>query len=227
VKAALPGYAAVLAAAVAARALLSLLPVAYAVPGQRTVASWEFFALFVACFAAGAVLAIRAGLPSPGTALARAGGTLALPAAAGAAVGILIILSDLAAPAAAARGVATLHVAGPGTVPFYVYAAILLSTVFHFLPMALAAALARPLRGGARIALLGAAVALVAFSEDAGWFLREGLPLSIEGARHALSVAANAAEALFVLRGGLLGGLAQRATTYLVWHLLWPALGPG
>ena len=38
------------------------------------------------------------------------------------------------------------------------------------------------------------------------------------------SQAANAAEAILIYRYGLLAGLLQRGTTYLLWHVLWPSL---
>jgi hypothetical protein len=217
-------YSAVFITAALCRAALEFLPFDYALPNQRTVSSWGYFLIFAGCYAAGIALAVRAGLPSPGDTLARARTALALPAAVGVAVGLLTIASDVIAPVAAARGVATVHVIGPAAIPFYAYGAIVLTTVFHFLPVALVAWLARRLQGTWRMMVVFVGVAFVAFCEDTGWFLRAGATFDVEWARHALSVLANAAEAIFIYRFGLLAGLAQRTSTYFIWHLLWPAL---
>jgi hypothetical protein len=139
---------------------------------------------------------------------------------------MVAILSDLAYPAAAARGVASVHVALPAALPLYVFAAIALTTVFHFLPVAALALVAQGLAARRRALVVGLGILAVAFSEDAGFFLRHGSGVGIEWARHAVSVVANGAEAFFIYRHGLLAGLAQRSSTYLVWHLVWPVAGP-
>ena len=219
------GYASVLGVAVASRLLLILLPVAYVSPGQQAAWSWRFFAVFALCFAIAVAVAQKARLPTPVETLAHARRAVALPVAVGAGVALLTVWSDILAPVAAARGVPTIHVHGLAAVPFYTYGAILLTTVFHFLPMALVAWIAQRLGAGWRPIVRGVGVAAVGISEDAGYFLRSGLSIGVETARHALSVVANCTEALFVYRFGVLGGLAQRGTTYLLWHLLWPSLG--
>jgi hypothetical protein len=216
----------VLAAAALSRLALEAITVDFVTDGQRTLWSWPFFGFFVACYAVAAVAATRAKLPSPAGTLAQWPTGLALPAATGFVVALLTIASDVAEPAAAARGVASVHVTGPAAVPFYAYGAALLSTVFHFLPVALLAWAAARLGGRARALLVGAGIAIVAFSEDFGYFARQAPDFGIEWFRHALSVAANGAEAVFIYRFGLLAGLAQRASTYLVWHLGWPSWAP-
>ena len=220
------GYASVFGVALVARLVLTFVPVAYVSTGQRAAWSWRSFLVFALCFAAAVALAARAGLPTPGQSLSRWRRAIGLPATVGAAVALLTIWSDIVSPVAPTRGVATVHVHGWPALPFYIYGAILLTVVFHFFPMALAAWLAQRFRGGLRSAILVLGVAAVALSEDAGYFLHSGPSTGIETARHVLSVLANAAEAVFVYRFGLLGGLAQRSATYLLWHLAWPALGP-
>lgn len=208
----------------AGRLLLAFLPVDYVSEGQRALWSWRFFAVFALCFAAAVFLATRAGLPAPGeTASGPQRGWL-LPLAVGAAVALLTIGSDVVAPAAQARGLATLHVRGRAALPFYAYGAILLTVVFHFLPISLVAWLARRIRGRARVVLVCIGVAAVALSEDAGYFLGSPSLGTIDAWRHVLSVFANGAEAAFIYRSGLLAGLAQRSATYLLWHLAWPSL---
>ena len=219
-------YAIVFLVAAAARIALGLIPFEYALAGQAVIGSERFFVVFAGCFAAGAAAARHAPMPSPARTLRDARTALGLPAAVGVSVALLTILSDLAYPAAAARGVASVHVAWPAAVPFYVFSAIALTTVFHFLPVAVLAWAARKLAGKPRAVLLALGIVAIAFSEDAGYFLRHGTEAGVEWARHALSVAANGAEAFFIYRFGLLAGLAQRGSTYLVWHLAWPALRP-
>lgn len=148
-----------------------------------------------------------------------------LPLLVGTAVALLTIRSDVVAPAAAARGVPTMHVGGWAALPFYTYGAVVLTVVFHFLPMALVAWIARQVGGRAGFVLVAAGVLAVALSEDTGYFLRSRAYEEVEFARHVLSVFANGAEALFLYRFGLLAGLAQRSATYVLWHLAWPLLG--
>lgn len=219
------GYAIVFGVAVAARVLLVFLPVSYVSAGQQALWSWRFFPLFAACFAAAVFLATRARLPSPReTATGPRTGWL-LPLLVGTAVALLTIGSDVVAPAAAARGVPEIHVGGWAALPFYVYGAVVLTVVFHFLPMALVAWLAQQVGGRAGFVLVAAGVLAVALSEDAGYFLRSRAFEEVELARHVLSVFANGAEAAFIYRFGLLAGLAQRSATYVLWHLAWPLLG--
>ena len=221
------GYGAILATAAALRLALEAFSFDFASAGQRTLWSWQFFAVFVACFFIGAVAAMRTSLLSPAGTVRQWRAGLALPAAIGFGVALVTIATDIVEPVAAARGVATVHVTGPAAVPFYAYGAILLTTVFHFLPVALLAWAASQVSGRTRAGLVGAGIALVAFSEDASYFIRHAPSFDIEWARHTLSVAANGAEALFIYRFGLLAGLAQRAATYLGWHILWPVLADG
>lgn len=219
------GYAVVFGVAVAARVLLDFLPVSYVSAGQQALWSWRFFPVFAACFAAAVFLATRSKLPSPReTATGPTKGWL-LPLLVGTAVALLTIGSDVVAPAAAARGVPTIHVGGWAALPFYTYGAVVLTVVFHFLPMALVAWIARRVGGRAGFVLVAAGVLAVAFSEDAGYFLRSRIFEEMELARHLLSVFANGAEAVFLYRFGLLAGLAQRSATYVLWHLAWPLLG--
>lgn len=203
------------------RLALAFLPVAYVSAGQRSLWSWPFFCVFALCFAAAVPLAASAGLPRPPDTLIRRRELFA-PVAVGTAVALLTIWSDLVSPVAIARNVPTVHVHGWAAVPFYVYGAILLTVVFHFLPIAFVAWCARRLPPRLRLAILIIGVLAVAFSEDANYFLRARSLAGVEAGRHALSVVANGAEALFILRLGLLGGLTQRLTTYLLWHLAWP-----
>lgn len=215
-------YAALFVAALAARGVLAMTTVSYTSPGQQAVWSWSFFLVFTACFAAAAWAAIRAGLPSPAATLAGPRQGWAWPVAVGAATGVAVIWSDVVSPAAAARGVETLHVQGWPAVPFYAYGAILITVVFHFLPIAIGSLLARHLAGWPRLILLAIVVTAVALSEDLRFFLGAAPHDSVETTRHVVSLAANAAEALFILRFGLLAGLIQRLTTYGLWHLAWP-----
>jgi hypothetical protein len=217
------GYAAIFGIALAARTALALIPFEYATAAQRPVWSWWFFAIFAASFAAAAALAVQAGLPSPAATLTGPRRRWILPVTVGLIVGALTMLSDTIVPAAAARGVTTMHVRGAAAVPFYLYGAILITTVFHFLPVALAARVAGLVKGRTGAVILAAAFAGVALSEDFGYFL-SGPPAGVETLRHGLSVLANGTEAVFIYRYGLVAGLLQRGTTYLLWHILWPLL---
>lgn len=217
------GYAVVLGVAFLARLALSFLEVSFVTPAQRTMWSWPVFAIFLLAFAAATFFANRARLAAPAESL-RSLPALTLAVGIGATVGCLTVWSDWLSPAASARGLATLHVPGFAAGPFYVYGAILITVLFHFLPIAAAAWLAKQLPAAAARLLLTAAVVVVAFSEDASYFLRTPDLLGVEPARHALSAAANAAEAILIYRYGLLAGLLQRGTTYLLWHVLWPSL---
>ena len=220
------GYLIVLGFAFLARSALSLFQVPFVTSAQRTVWSWPAFAIFLAAFATAVFFATRARLPTPAETL-RARTSLALAIFIGATVGCLTIWSDWMSPIAAARGVPSVHVRGLAAGPFYAYGAILITVVFHFLPMAVTAWLAGRLRTPtARHLLLAMATLLVAFSEDASFFLANRHLVGLDSARHALSVVANATEAILIYRCGLLAGLAQRGSTYLLWHLLWPNLTP-
>lgn len=221
------GYAALFAMAIAARLSLDLLPVQYVSAGQERVWSWSFFGVFSVCFLLGALLANRAQMPAPAETFSGPVSGWALPLAVGCAVGLLTIGSDLLDPAAAARGLSSLHVRGPAAIPFYLYGAMLLTVVFHFLPMAFAAWVARRLRGAWRLAVVSIALVAVAFSEDLGFFLRASSLDTVEAGRHVLSVLANGAEAFFIYRFGLVSGLLQRGSTYLLWHLAWPLVSQG
>ena len=220
------GYTVVLGLALLARSALSFLEVSFVTPAQRTMWSWPVFWLFSMAFAVATVLANEAHLLTPAETL-RAPRALATALVIGATVGCLTVWSDWVSPAAAARGLPSLHVRGPAAGPFYIYGAILLTVLFHFLPIAVAARLTMLLQARtARRLFLGATIVLVALSEDTSFFLQTRDVLGVESARHALSVAANAAEAILIYRYGLLAGLLKRGTTYLVWHVLWPAMGP-
>jgi hypothetical protein len=218
------GYAIVFGVALGSRLVLVTQPIAYVSAGQETAWSWRFFIVFTVCFLVAVALASRSKLPSPTQSLSRPG-ALAIASAVGLGVAILTIWTDVLAPAAQARGFPTMHVAGWVAVPFYAYGAILLTTVFHFLPMAFAAWLVQRLRGGLRSVLVGIAIAVVGMSEDADYFLRTDFVIGVDAARHGLSVLGNAAEGVFIYRFGFLAGLVQRSATYLLWHILWPLFG--
>ncbi|HEX7182995.1 MAG TPA: hypothetical protein VF756_14230 [Thermoanaerobaculia bacterium] len=211
----------------AARLLLVFLPVGYVSAGQQAIWSWRFFAVFALCFAVAVFLATRSKLPTPEETASGPKRRWLLPLAVGAAVALLTIGSDVVAPAAQARGLTTLHVRGWAALPFYTYGAILLTVVFHFLPIALVAWLAQQVRGRARAALVGVGVLAVAFSEDAGYFLGSRSFATVDALRHVLSVLANGTEAVFIYRFGFLAGLAQRSATYFLWHFAWPLLLTG
>jgi hypothetical protein len=215
------GYVIVFGVALVSRLLLVAMPIPYVTAVQRAAWSWRFFAVFVLCFLCAMALASRSNLPTPAETLSRPR-ALAIACAVGSAVALLTIWSDILAPAAQARGLATIHVTGWVAVPFYAYGAILLTTVFHFLPIAFAAWLAQKVRGRLRLIVLGIAVAAVGISEDAGYFLRNDLRVDVDAGRHVLSMLGNSSEALLIYRFGFLAGLAQRSTTYLLWHLIWP-----
>ena len=220
------GYGTVLAVAALSRLALEAFEIDYVSDSQEAIWSWRYFAVFVACYALAAVAAHGARLPSPSGSLARWRTHILPPAAIGMLVALLTVASDVIEPVAQARGVATVHVAGPAAAPFYAYGAILLTTVFHFLPVALLAWLAMRAPTRLRALFVGLGIAIGAFTEDAGYFARAP-GLDREWARHALSVAANGAEALFIYRCGLLAGIAQRASTYLIWHIFWPSWDVG
>ena len=217
------GYAAVFGVAFVARVILTFLPVDFITPGQRRLWSWAFFTVFSLCFGLAVLLAARAALPSPES-LARTRAGLWGPMAIGSIVAVATIVSDLIAPAAAARGLPALHVRGVAAIPFYVYGAVLLTVVFHFLPVAGGAWLARHSRGHARTAVLALTLILVAFSEDLAFFVESDGAGAVETARHVLSVLANGSEAVWIYRFGLLSGLVQRGSTYLLWHIAWPPI---
>jgi hypothetical protein len=215
-------YAVVFCLALLARLVLTVLPVSFITPGQQRLWSWEFFTVFALCFVVAVWLAARAGVPPPSR-FAR-GPAVWVPIGMGVVVGAATIVTDLISPAAAARGVAALHIRGMAAIPFYLYGAVLLTVVFHFLPVAAGAWLARRLHGGARRAVLALTLVLVALSEDLTFFLTFDGKGAVETVRHVLSVLANGSEAILIYRFGLLSGLVQRASTYLVWHLAWPAI---
>lgn len=222
------GYGIAFGVAVAARLLLAFLPVDYVSAGQRAIWSWRFFAVFALCFAVAVFLATRSRLPTPEETASGPNRRWLLPLTVGAAVALLTIASDVVAPVAQARGLATVHVRGWSALPFYAYGAILLTVVFHFLPIAVVAWLAQKVRGRARAALVCVGVVAVAFSEDAGYFLgSQSSFATVDAWRHVLSVFANGAEAVFIYRFGFLAGLAQRSTTYFLWHFVWPLLHIG
>ena len=186
------GYAWIFGIATTARILLAFLPVTYVTAAQQAVWSWRFFAVFTLCFWAAVLLAARSGLPAPAQTLSGTKPGWALPMATGAVVGVLLIASDVISPAAQARGLATLHVTGLGALPFYAYGAILLTTVFHFLPLAVIACLMRRLRGAARRIVLLLGVVAIALNEDAGYLLRTQSLETVEDWRHVLSALATA-----------------------------------
>ena len=159
-----------------------------------------------------------AGSPRVGTRPFRVAG------ADGSAIAVLTIVSDVHSPAAAARGVATLHVPFPASLPFYAYGAIVLTVLFHFLPLALALALLRATALDRTWIPPAVVVVVLALSEDWNYLAQVGLRASVETARHVLSFAANLLELWFIQRFGLLAGLCQRLTTYAWWHVVWGAL---
>ena len=164
-----------------------------------------------------------AGLPTPAQTL-QSPLAVILSVGIGFAVGLITIWTDLISPAASARGLTTVHVAGTPALPFYAYGAILLTTLFHFLPVAAATYLAQRFALTTRRTIIIGAILVVAFSEDFGFFLRNSDLLNLETGRHVLSVLANATEADLVYRYGLLAALLQRTSTYIVWHIAWPNL---
>ena len=220
------GYGAVFAVAALSRLALEAFDVDYVSAAQEKIWSWRYFAVFVACYVLAVVAAHDAQLPSPPATIARWRTQLLQPMAIGILVALLTVASDIIDPVAAARGVATVHVAGGAGAPFYAYGVILLTTVFHFLPVALLAWLATHAPAGTRAIVVGLGIAIAAFSEDAGYFARAP-DLDMEWARHALSVVANGAEAQFIYRYGVLAGIAQRGATYLIWHIFWPSWDVG
>jgi hypothetical protein len=220
------GYGILLAGAALSRLALEAFDFDFVSAAQEMFWSWRYFAVFVACYALAAVAAHGAQLPSPPDTLARWRTRLLQPVAIGILVALLTVVSDVIDPVAKARGVATIHVAGGAAAAFYAYGAVLLTTVFHFLPIAPFAWLATRAPAGARAMVVSLGIAIAAFSEDAGYFARAPV-FDMEWARHALSVAANGTEALFIYRYGLLAGIAQRASTYLVWHIFWPSWDVG
>jgi hypothetical protein len=217
------GYAVIFGVAVLARLVLAGLTVEFVTPGQRLLWSWPVIVVLALALAGAAALADRARLPAPHDGLRWRSG-LGLAIGAGAIVGVLTIASDIASPVAATRGLPTIHVQGIAALPFYLYGAILITVLFHFLPMATAAWVADGLPPAAARACVIAALLLVALSEDLGFFARGAGIATVDGGRHVLSVAANASEAALIYRYGLAAGLLQRGTTYLLWHLAWPNL---
>lgn len=93
--------------------------------------------------------------------------------------------------------------------------------------MAFATWVARRLEGPWRLVVVSTALVVVGFSEDLGFFLRASSLATVEAGSHALSVLANGAEAFFIYRFGLVSGLLQRGSTYLLWHLAWPLMEHG
>jgi hypothetical protein len=217
------GYTAIFVAALLARIALVFLPVRFVTAGQERLWSWEFFAVFTLCFGSGILLARRAGLPPPDR-VPRDCASAWVPIGIGCMVAVATIASDVVEPAAAARGLSSMHVRGVAAIPFYIYGAVLLTVVFHFLPVAAGAWVARRLHGQARSMILVMTVFLVALSEDLTFFVRSASPGVLETGRHVLSVLANGSEAFLIYRFGLLWGLLQRGSTYLVWHIVWPAI---
>ncbi len=217
-------YLCVLGVALAARAALSGTPVPYVNAGQALLWSWPLFGALALAVAAGAHLAERVGIPAPLDPRVPASLRFLVPTLWGSVIAALTILSDVVAPAAAARGLPTMHVPFPVSIPFYVYGAIMLCVLFHFLPLGLAAWMLTRLRRTAPRAAIALAVTALGLSEDGGYFLRSGLPYSVETLRHLLSFAANVTELLFIWNYGLLAGLSQRMATYAWWHITWGAL---
>jgi hypothetical protein len=220
----LAGYAAVYATALLARIALAFLPVRFVTGGQERLWSWEFFAVFTLCFVSGILLARRAGLPPPDR-IPPDGASAWVPISIGCIVAVMTITLDMIEPAAAARGVPSMHVRGAAAIPFYLYGAVVLTVVFHFLPVAAGAWVARRSHNPARSVILALTLLAVALSEDLMFFVRSASPGVLETIRHVLSVAANGSEAVLTYRFGLLWALLQRVSTYLVWHIAWPTIG--
>jgi hypothetical protein len=217
-------YLWMLAVALIARVVLSGVPVSYVNAGQAVLWSWPMFGALAAATLGGAYLADRAAIPAPFDPKISMVRRLVLPFVWGSVIGGLIILSDAVAPVAAARGWPTMHVPFPASVPFYLYGAILLCVLFHFLPIGAVAWVLTRLRARPPRWVKALAVITLGLSEDGGYFVRNGLPFSAETFRHLLSFGANVTELLFIWNFGLLAGLTQRMATYTWWHLVWGGL---
>jgi hypothetical protein len=209
-------YVVVILVALVARGTLSFFDVVYINRGQALLWSWMFAPLLVLAIAMGALLAKGSRIPEPLASGITRAQRFGWPALAGVAIAAAIIASDIIAP------VGSVHIPFPAAIPFYTYGAILIYALFHFLPLAAIDRIAVRLRSRAANIIAPAAVALLAFSEDGGYFLRSGMPATMESARHGISVVANAAELAVTWRFGFLAGLTLRGATYVCWHLLWP-----
>lgn len=216
-------YVIVLLTAFVSRLLLEFFRVPYVTSGQRVLWGWPFFVVLVAALAMGAY-ALRHTRDRERHDDVVARRKFGWPIIVGTVVAAAIIISDVIEPVAEARGVPTIHVPLPIAIPFYLYGGILLSVLFHFAPLALILGLTSRVRPGIARSFIIAAVVAVALSEDGGYFIRNGFDATPEGARHLVSVAANAAEVMFMWRFGFLAGLTQRLSTYTWWHILWPAV---
>lgn len=218
-------YLVLLGASALVRAVLMVAPVDYINRGQHVLWSWPIFGVVVLGTLVGAWCARRAGLPGPLDGRISGWQRFALPAAVGTAIAAAIVLSDILSPIVNVRGLTRLHVPPPVSVPFYRYGAVVLTILFHFLPLAVIAALCSGGRRWRRTPVWLGAVLLLGLSEDAGYFLREGLPLTMETGRHIVSYGANVAELMFIRSSGLFAGLSQRCATYAWWHVAWGGWG--
>jgi hypothetical protein len=206
----------------AVRLLIGSKPAMFRSAAQAGVFQWPFLGIVAVIAIIGTVLSTRAGFPLMWDARVPLRRRLALPIAGGILLGVVAIVTDQvthwAATVAKHMHLPSIHISWPASLFIYPGGAILVSMLYFLfiLPLFLA-----PSRGrGFWIAgVLAAAIEPLTQDLHFPGSIMVGSVVFIE------DYALNLGQVWLFRRAGFVAAVLLRVVFYILWHMLWPALG--
>ena len=215
-------YAWLVASLVACRIALAGTQIDFKNAGQRLIFDPAILAAMAAYGVVGVLLIRPTGFFGMRTTVRGA----RLAAALGVLLGLASIAVDIVRPIEQVLGIPSAHHPLPEGLLFYWYGGVISEIWFHLVPAPLFvfAFSNLLLRGRHQDAVFLVGLLLLAGWEDRRFLLDPSRWEAIEGARTAVTYAANLTEIWLFRRYGFTAAITQRMTSYALWHVAWPAL---
>ena len=209
-------YALLIASLVATKLAIGFVAIDFKTAGQALMFEWWFLAVLAVYGAAGVLLLRPAGFP--GVATNRRGVLIA--GAHGIPLGLAAIAVDAVRPLEEVLHLASAHHPLPEGLLVYWHGCVVSEIWFHLLPVPLLVFLGSRLKD--RQAVFWVVACLVSFWEARRVLTDPDLWVATEIVRAGITYAANLSEIWLFRRYGFLAAIAQRLTSYALWHLAWP-----
>jgi hypothetical protein len=200
-------------------------------PSQAAVFAWPVLGVLTVAGFGGVWLSHRVALPGlwdPGGNVRR---RVLLPAAIGAAFGLLAIGADLVTgwtrAAAQQMGLPSIHIEFPASLLIYPGGAVIVDVIYYLVPIPLLLWLFADVvaQGRGRRTIFWVVGLLAAAIEPMTQDLRSPGGPGVGALLFMQDYALNAAQVIALRRTGFLSAVLLRVVFYLVWHVLWGALG--
>lgn len=227
-------YAGLMAYLASVKVVLTFFPAVFRSPSQAKVFAWPAIAIFTGVGLLGVYLADRTGFP------AAWGGEISLrrrllaPTLWGVGLGVLAIVTDLVTGwtqiAAKQMNLPSIHIAWPSSLLIYPGGAIIVEVIYRLflIPALLWLISSAILRGRAQDRIFWILAVLTSLLEP----LSQDLAGLLHGPGQAASAivfvedfALNFVQASAFRRLGFFSAIWVRVVFYLLWHVLWPAMG--